>query len=164
MRKYSDGATLCEVLDYKERRKSDYCIREVEGSKREMMMTRHNSLERSHDVSRRQMTGAVAGLGPLQLMYRDNRDCQRPKTGGQCPQCPELCLSLSLAGGYLQVHVMAARIVPQLPSGLPDTYVKTCLKEDQRRFLKKKSRVVCSTTDPFYNHRVKFLSSDLPRR
>ena len=84
MRKYSDGATLCEVLDYKERRKSDYCIREVEGSKREMMMTRHNSLERSHDVSRRQMTGAGAGLGPLQLMYRDNRDnrdCQRPKTG-----------------------------------------------------------------------------------
>ena len=80
------------------------------------------------------------------------------------PQYPELCLSLSLAGGYLQVHVMAARIVPQLPSGLPDTYVKTCLKEGQRRFFKKKSRVVCSTTDPFYNHRVKFLSSDLARR
>ena len=160
MRKYSDGARLGEVIDYRERRKSDYTIRETgDGGKRDKFMTRHNSLERSHDVSRRQLSGA--GLGPLQLMYRDNRDCQRPKTGGQCP---ELCLSLSLAGGYLQVHVMAARIVPQLPSGLPDTYVKTCLKEDQRRFLKKKSRVVCSTTDPFYNHRVKFLSSDLPRR
>ena len=60
---------LCELTDGKERRKSDYSIREVEGSKREMFMTRHNSLERSHDVSRQQLAGS--GLGPLQLMYRD---------------------------------------------------------------------------------------------
>ena len=74
MRKYSDGRVgagpgLCEVPEGKERRKSDYSIREVEGSKREMFMTRHNSLERSHDVSRRQMAGS--GLGPLQLTYSD---------------------------------------------------------------------------------------------
>ena len=156
MRKYSDGARLGEVIDYRERRKSDYTIRETgEASKRDKLMTRHNSLERSHDVSRRQLSGA--GLGPLQLMYRDN-DMDRINCG------PELCLSLSAGQGFLQVHVMAARNVPQLPAGLPDTYVRTCLKEGQRRFLKKKSRVVCSTTDPFFNHKVKFLSSDLPRR
>ena len=75
MRKYSDGRVgagagggLCEVPEGKERRKSDYSIREVE-SKREMLMTRHNSLERSHDVSRRQLAGS--GLGPLQLTYSD---------------------------------------------------------------------------------------------
>lgn len=83
---------------------------------------------------------------------------------GQSGQFPELCLSLSVGQGYLTFHVMAGRNIPQLPTGLPDTFVKTSLKEGERRFLKKKSRVVCSTSDPFYNHRVKFLSSDLPRR
>ena len=73
---------MCEASDYKERRKSDYSIREVEGSKRELMMTRHNSLERSHDVSRRHLSGS--GLGPLQLMYSHN-DCERSKTSGDSP-------------------------------------------------------------------------------
>ena len=148
-------------------------------------MRRHNSLERSHDVSRRQLAGS--GLGPLQLVYSDCEGensqpqltsahlsspqltpplCLGDQTGqtGQTGQYPELCLSLSIGQGYLIFHVMAGRNVPHLPTGLPDTLVKTCLKEGERRFLKKKSRLVCSTTDPFYNHRVKFLASDLPRR
>ena len=95
MRKYSDGRPgagaglgLCEGTEGKERRKSDYSIREVEGSKREMFMTRHNSLERSHDVSRQQMAGS--GLGPLQLMYRDWE-------GGESPHTLSLYLTLLLS-------------------------------------------------------------------
>ena len=49
-------------------------------------------------------------------------------------------------------------------SSWPDTYVTTALREGERRFLKKKSRVVSGSSDPFYNHRVKFLTSDLRRR
>ena len=80
---------------------------------------------------------------------------------------------MSLNDGYLNLHVMAGRNIPALSgygpnshgggSG-PDTYVKTSLREQDRKFLKKKSRVVTSSSEPFYNHRVKFLASDIPRR
>ena len=77
-------------------------------------------------------------------------------------------MTLSIVDGYLNVHVMAARNIPRCGNTSnttgPDTYVKTLLREEDRRFLKKKSRVVTSTQDPFYNHRVRFLTSDLPRR
>ena len=66
--------------------------------------------------------------------------------------------------GYLELHVLAARNIPNNPGGLPDTYVKTYLKEGERRFLKKKSRLVVANRDPFFKHRVKYLASDLPRR
>ena len=40
---------------------------------------------------------------------------------------PELCMTLSVSEGYLNVHVMAARHIPVVSSsgsGAPDTYVK----------------------------------------
>ena len=61
---------------------------------------------------------------------------------------------------------MSARNIA-LPPGLcalPDTYVKTALREAGRKLFRKRSRVVSGSSDPFYNHRVKFLCSDLPRR
>ena len=75
---------------------------------------------------------------------------------------------MTVVEGCLEVHVMAARHIPPVP-GLgsqagPDTYVKTALREADRKFLKKKSRLVSGSSDPFYNHRAKFLCSDLPRR
>ena len=37
--------------------------------------------------------------------------------------------------GYLELHVLAARNIPNNPGGLPDTYVKTYLKEGERKFI-----------------------------
>ena len=71
---------------------------------------------------------------------------------------------MSISMGYLELHVLAARNIPNNPGGLPDTYVKTCLKEGDRRFLKKTSHLVVGNKDPFFKHRVKYLASDLPRR
>ena len=90
-------------------------------------------------------------------------------------------MTMSLNDGYLNVHVMAGRNIPAISgygpniagnsyggasssNGGPDTYVKTSLREQDRKFLKKKSRIVTSSSEPFYNHRVKFLASDIPRR
>ena len=79
---------------------------------------------------------------------------------------PELCITMTVVEGYLEVHVMAARHIPPMPGhcGPTDTYVKTALREADRKFLKKKSRLVSGSSDPFYNHRAKFLCTDLPRR
>ena len=77
---------------------------------------------------------------------------------------PEVCLVMLINQGYLELHILAARNIPNNPGGLPDTYVKTYLKEGERRFLKKKSRLVVANRDPFFKHRVKYLASDLPRR
>ena len=71
---------------------------------------------------------------------------------------------MSISKGYLELHVLAARNIPNNQGGLPDTFVKTCLKEGDRMFLKKKSRLVFGNKDPFFRHKVKYLASDLPRR
>ena len=69
-----------------------------------------------------------------------------------------------ISNNFLDLHILAARNIPNNPGGLPDTLVKTCLKEGDRRFLKKKSRVIVRNKDPFFRHKVKYLASDLPRR
>ena len=146
-------------------------------------MPRHNSIERSHDVSYSLNSASRAKLGPLQLECAQaveytgpgnpwaNRFSGSAEADKYCVQVgkhPELCITMTVVEGYLEVHVMAARYIPPMPGhcGLPgpDTYVKTALREADRKFLKKKSRLVSGSSDPFYNHRAKFLCSDLPRR
>ena len=71
---------------------------------------------------------------------------------------------MMITHGYLELHVLAARNIPDNPAGLPDTFVKTFLMEGNRKFLKKKSHLVVGSKDPFFKHRVKYLASDIPRR
>ena len=46
----------------------------------------------------------------------------------------------------------------------PDTYVKTYLCEDERRFLKRRSCTVRHSNDPMYRHTIRYLATDVPRR
>jgi len=181
LRKHSNGGqhiTMTALQQAQERRQSDYCVSAGDlqlqchnKHKEDLNLARHNSIERSQNVvlSRRSSNGLGHKLGPLQLFY--NRDVDFDTFPGN--KTPELCMTMSLNDGFLNLHVMAGRNIPALAgygpnttgtSGGPDTYVKTSLREQDRKFLKKKSRVVASSSEPFYNHRVKFLASDIPRR
>ncbi|XP_045127944.1 protein piccolo-like isoform X5 [Portunus trituberculatus] len=99
---------------------------------------------------------ASPDLGPGQVVPRGYRDILTDDfTLG------EIYLSLTLTKGQLEVEVSHARGLPSAASGQePDTYVKTYLKDGDRRLQKRKTRVTRHSQEPQYNQTLRYAASD----
>ncbi|KAK3856237.1 hypothetical protein Pcinc_037421 [Petrolisthes cinctipes] len=73
----------------------------------------------------------------------------------------EIHLELTLTKGQLEVVVSSARGLPSAASGQdPDTYVKTYLKEGERRIHKRKTRVTKHSRRPKFNQTLRYGAQD----
>ncbi|XP_050733942.1 regulating synaptic membrane exocytosis protein 2-like isoform X2 [Eriocheir sinensis] len=99
---------------------------------------------------------ATPDLGPGQVVPRGYRDILTDDfTLG------EIHLALTLTKGQLEVEVRHARGLPSAASGQePDTYVKTYLKDGDRRINKRKTRVTRHSREPEYNQTLRYAASD----
>ncbi|KAG7155659.1 Regulating synaptic membrane exocytosis protein 2-like 2 [Homarus americanus] len=74
----------------------------------------------------------------------------------------EIHLVLTLTKGHLQVEVSSARGLPTAASGQdPDTYVKTYLREGNRRLQKRKTRVTRHSREPQYQQSLRYAAQDV---
>ncbi|XP_071530366.1 uncharacterized protein Fife isoform X2 [Panulirus ornatus] len=110
------------------------------------------------DVRTWSVTGddTSANLGPGQVVPRGYRDILTDDfTLG------EIHLALTLTKGQLEVEVSNARGLPTAASGQePDTYVKTYLKDGDRRFQKRKTRVTRHSQEPRYDQTLRYAAHD----
>nr|XP_045586214.1 regulating synaptic membrane exocytosis protein 1-like [Procambarus clarkii] len=97
-----------------------------------------------------------ADLGPSQVVPRGYREILTDDfTLG------EIHLELTLTKGQLEVEVSCARGLPTAASGQePDTYVKTYLKEGDRRLQKRKTKVTRHSREPRYHQKLRYAAHD----
>ncbi|ROT77781.1 hypothetical protein C7M84_003520 [Penaeus vannamei] len=101
-----------------------------------------------------------ADLGPGQVVPRGYREILTDdfKLG-------EIHLALKLTKGQVEVEVSSARGLPLAASGQePDTYVKTYLREGDKRLQKRKTRVTKHSRAPRYNQTLRYAAHDAKGR
>ncbi|XP_037787422.1 regulating synaptic membrane exocytosis protein 3-like [Penaeus monodon] len=77
----------------------------------------------------------------------------------------EIHLALKLTKGQVEVEVSSARGLPSAASGQePDTYVKTYLREGDKRLQKRKTRVTKHSRAPKYNQTLRYATHDAKGR
>lgn len=77
----------------------------------------------------------------------------------------EIHLALKLTKGQVEVEVSSARGLPLAASGQePDTYVKTYLREGDKRLQKRKTRVTKHSRAPRYNQTLRYAAHDAKGR
>ncbi|KAJ9589578.1 hypothetical protein L9F63_017216 [Diploptera punctata] len=74
----------------------------------------------------------------------------------------EIKLGLLMTKGQLEVEVMCARnIACEARESMPDTYVKTYLRDGDRWLQKRKTRVVRHSNDPQYRQTLRYSACDV---
>ncbi|XP_076045732.1 regulating synaptic membrane exocytosis protein 4-like [Oratosquilla oratoria] len=74
----------------------------------------------------------------------------------------EIQLGLQMTKGQVQLEVHMASNLPTAATGQPpDTYVKTYLKDGERRLLKKKTKVARHSCDPTFDQTIKYPAQEV---
>ncbi|XP_013382065.1 regulating synaptic membrane exocytosis protein 1-like [Lingula anatina] len=73
-------------------------------------------------------------------------------------------LRFTVTKGNLEVDIFCAKGLPVNNNEIPDTYVKTYLRQGQKRFQKRKTRIVRKSLDPVYKEKINYLARDVHGR